>query len=166
MNDQYSRKRREPCVLFLDDCFDATETPAKLLKAGFYRVESFLAHFRRADGTKLESVKDPQVIRLCNRNKWLLVTTDSELRVTHIEEIKKATDLAILATSHNSVQDIDIWVDALIRAKAAVEREFKNRQRPWYAQFNRQGKLTTIYTIGADHSTRRSRPREINGPQS
>ena len=70
-------------------------------------------------------------------NYRILVTTDSEIRYTHVEEIKRNANAAILATSHNSVEDIDEWVDALIKAKARIEREFKNRKRPWYAQYNR-----------------------------
>jgi hypothetical protein len=156
----YTKKRRERCVVFLDDSFDAEETPQRLLDGGFWQVEPFVKHFKREDGGKEQKVKDPRVISLCNRKSWLLVTTDSDIRFTHIEEIRQSPDLAILATAHNSVEDIDEWVGALIQARARVEREFKKRQRPWYAQFNRQGAITTIYTITDHHKTRRSRPRE------
>jgi hypothetical protein len=120
----------------------------------------FPEHFKRENGQKEEGVKDPRVLRLCNRKKWLLVTSDSNLRHTHVEEIKLITNLSILATAHNSVADIDEWVEALILARVAIEREFKKPDRPWFAQFNRQGKITTIYTISARHTTRRIRPME------
>jgi hypothetical protein len=161
LNGPYVQKRREKCVVFLDDGFDSEETPRRLLAESFYKVESFIAHFKRpADGGKEERVKDPRILRLCNRHKWLLVTTDSDIRFTHIEEIKLCQDLAILATAHNNVDDIDEWVGGLIIARPRIEREFKKRSRPWYAQFNRQGAITTIYTVTDRHATRRNRPRE------
>ena len=89
-----------------------------------------------------------------------MVTTDSDIRNTHVEEIKRCPDLAILATAHNTVEDIDGWVEALILAKARIEREYKKRARPWYAQFNRSGQITTIYTVTEQHGSRRNRERE------
>ena len=161
MTDHYSKKRREPCILFLDDAFESADAE-RLLASGYCKVELFRKHFKRPDGGKEQSVKDPRVIRLCNAKKWLLVTTDSDLRYTHTEEIKKAEDLSILATAHNRVDDIDEWVDGLIKARAAVEREFKKRKRPWFAQFSRQGQITTIYTLEGHHLSRRVRPLEQN----
>jgi len=117
LTDPYTKKRREKCVLFLDDCFDSVDSPARLLAAGFCGVESFVTHFQdRLEAGKEQGVKDPRIIRLCNRRKWLLVTTDSDIRNTHVEEIKRCPDLAILATAHNTVEDIDGWVEALILA--------------------------------------------------
>jgi hypothetical protein len=160
LTGRHTRKRREECILFLDDAFDAKESPRKLLDAGYCGVESFLDHFKREDGTKEQSVKDPRVIRLCEKHGWLLVTSDSDIRYTHTEEIKKCKKIAILATAHNSVDDIDEWVDALILARSKVEREFKNRLAPWYAQYNRQGHFTTIYTLTEAHKQTRNRLRE------
>jgi predicted nuclease of predicted toxin-antitoxin system len=159
LTEPYIRKRREPCVLFLDDAFDTAD--AEQLKAGgFCRIETFPDHFKREDGGKEQGVKDPRILRLCNTRKWLLVTTDSDLRHTHVEVIKSLPDLAILATAHNNVSDLDEWVGGLVKARARIEREFKNRQRPWFAQFNRQGTITTIYTLTGKHSSRRVRPLE------
>lgn len=56
------------------------------------------------------------------------------------EEIKR-TEIAVLATAHNSASDDDEWVAALINLKTRVLREFKNRQRPWFATFSRAAKL-------------------------
>lgn len=74
--------------------------------------------------------------------------------------MKRRPNLAVLATSHNRVIDLDVWVKALGKARARVEREFKSFQRPWFAQFDRQGKFTKIYTITEEHSSRRNRLRE------
>jgi hypothetical protein len=159
-DSQYITKRRDRCVLFLDDCFDADETPERLLKAGFCQIEPFWKHFQRRDGGKEQGVKDPRVLRLCNSKRWLLVTMDSDIRLTHVEEIKKLPDLAILATAHNSGEYIEEWVDALIKVKVKVEREFKKRARPWFAQYSRKGVITTIYTIEERHGTLRDRSNE------
>lgn len=161
MKGPHQKKSRDKCVLFLDDCFDRDTAVPPLLAAGFSGIETFLKHFPRQDGAgKEQSVKDPRIIRLCNLYGWLLVTNDSDIRFTHIEEIKKCPKLAILATAHNSADDPDEWVAALILAKTEVERQFKKRTRPWYAQFNRHGKITTIYTVTDQHYTTRQRPRE------
>lgn len=142
--------------MFLDDALSGKHAVTRLEQAGF-TVEPFAKSFHTETG-KEQSVKDPRVIKLCNSKGWLLVTTDSDMRFTHVEEIRRSPNLAILATAHNSAGDLDQWIEALIKAKAAIEREFKKRQRAWFGQFNRQGKVTTIYTITEEHKARRKRP--------
>ena len=159
MPGQYIKKRHEPCIIFLDDAFDGADA-ARLREGGFYGVETFPEHFQREDGRKEQSVKDPRILTFCNRKQWLLVTTDKDIILTHIEEVKKCPDLAILATAHNSQSDLDQWVEGLIKVRPRLEREFKKRKRPWFAQFNRQGVITTIREIEATHYTRRNRPLE------
>ena len=152
-------KRREPCVLFLEDSF-AESHAERLRKAGYVRVERFSYHFKDERTNKCEqSVKDPPIIKFCNSKMWLLVTTDSNMHLTHVETIKK-TIVAILATAHNSADDMDEWVDGLIAGKPAIERYFKKFPRPCFATFNRQGKISSTKTITPDHITRRKRPRE------
>ncbi len=63
----------------------------------------------------------------------------------HREEIKR-TEVAILSTAHNSADNDDVWVVAIINLKTRILREFKNRERPWFATFSRTEKLT-IATI-------------------
>lgn len=89
----------------------------------------------------------------------MLVTTDSSMRQTHVETIKK-TDVAILATAHNSADDMDEWVEGLIAGKAKIERFFRKQARPSFATFNRQGDIPSKTTITPDQRTRRKRPRE------
>jgi len=43
----------------------------------------------RNGSVKRRNVEDPEVIRFCHRNGWLLVTRDHEMKNTHREEIKK-----------------------------------------------------------------------------
>jgi hypothetical protein len=70
----------------------------------------------------------------------MLVTRDHEMKNTHHEEIKR-TEAAILATAHNSSEDQDEWVAALINLKTRILREFRKRERPWFATFSRTAEL-------------------------
>ena len=140
----YVKKRREEYVLFLDEGFSAESVSVRLRTAGF-TVQRFPEWFRDEHGQIRRNVEDPEVIRFCHRNGWMLVTRDHEMKNTHREEIKK-TEVAILATAHNSAEDQDEWVVAIINLKSRILREFKNRERPWFATFSRTAKLT-IATI-------------------
>ena len=152
-------KQRDKCVLFLEDAFGTNVHPQKLKNAGF-DVECF-AHVFTVDGKRPEdSVKDPRIIKHCHTKKRVLITTDKNIRYTHVEEIKK-TAIAIIATESNrSPAGIGIWVDALIKAKPEVERKLKKHERPWCARLSRTGKLTCIETIKPQMTTRRNRPKE------
>jgi hypothetical protein len=152
-------------VLFLEDAFG--ESHAEQLKqAGYPGVERFAKWFKdeRTRRTQ-QSVKDPEIIRFCDSQKWMLVTTDSDMQFTHVEEIKK-TEIAILATAHNKGIDPGEWVAALITGKARILRFFSNHPRPSFATFNRQGQLTTVKTINPERYTRRNRPRETESKAS
>jgi hypothetical protein len=147
LKGHYTKKRREKCILFLDDAFDAEEIPPLLLGAGYYRVERFTKWFPRDSKptARAQNIKDPRVIKLCNRHGWLLVTTDSDMRFTHLEEIKRNPNVAILATAHNSVENIFEWVAGLVKGRTVIERKFKKQATPWFGQFDRSGRITTCY---------------------
>jgi predicted nuclease of predicted toxin-antitoxin system len=136
----YVKKRREECVLFLDEGFAAESVAVRLRTAGF-TVQRFHEWFKDATGQAQRNVEDPEVIRFCHKNGWLLVTKDHEMKNTHREEIKK-TEVSILATAHNSAGSDDEWVVALINLKTRILREFKKYPRPWFATFSRAAKLT------------------------
>jgi hypothetical protein len=135
----YIKKRREECVLFLDDGFSSESIATRLSTAGF-TVQIFPDWFKDEDGHARRGVEDPEIIRFCHKTGWLLVTTDSEMRNMHLGEINK-TQIAILATAHNTVENPDEWVVALINLKSRILREFKKRERPWFATFSRAAKL-------------------------
>lgn len=84
----YVKKRREECVLFLDEGFAAESVAVRLRTAGF-TVQRFPEWFLDENGSVKRNVEDPEVIRFCHRNGWLLVTRDHEMKNTHREEIKK-----------------------------------------------------------------------------
>jgi predicted nuclease of predicted toxin-antitoxin system len=140
----YVKKRHEECVLFLDDGFSAESVAVRLSTAGF-TVQRFPEWFKDENGCPRRNVEDPEIIRFCQKNGWMLVTRDHEMKNTHREEIKK-TEIAILATAHNSAASQDEWVAAIINVKTRILREFKKRERPWFATISRTGTLT-IATI-------------------
>lgn len=139
------RKWRDPHVLFLDDGFDCDEAFDRLRKEGI-AIQRFHKHFKRThDGGREQRVEDPRVIRLCNRHGWLLITTDSNMEATHRGEIAQSESLAILATAHNTVENIMEWVDGLVKLLPTIEKNnFRKRERPWFAAFSRHG----IFTVG------------------
>ena len=155
----YVKKRREKCVLFLEDAFGTTIHPKKLQDAGF-SVECF-AHVFTLDGKRPEdSVKDPRIIRHCHTHGRVLITTDKNMRYTHVEEIKNTT-IAIIATESNrSPTGLGVWVQAIIAAKVDIERKVRKYPRPWFAHLARTGKVSKIETITPNMKTRRTRPRE------
>ena len=148
MSDPYKRWRNEP-VYFLDDCFDADDAHDALLAEGFV-LQRHRIHFPGENGNRELNVKDPRVIKLCNRGGWLLVTTDSSIYNMHRKEIAESKNIGILATAHNNPDDIMEWVRALILLRPHIHRNnFKKRQRPWFLQFNRQGQITVGPTVVA-----------------
>jgi hypothetical protein len=84
---------------------------------------------------------------------------DKNIRYTHVEEIKKTT-IAIVATESNrSPAGVAVWVEALIKTKADIERKLEKYPLPWSARLSRTGKLTRLETITSE-MTRRNRPKE------
>src|SRR5260370_42090354 len=73
----------------------------------------------------------------------MLITTDASMENMHRKEISRSYSLAILATAHNSPEDIMEWVEGLVKIMPVVNRNnFRKRQRPWFAAFSRQGHFT------------------------
>jgi predicted nuclease of predicted toxin-antitoxin system len=131
--------------LFLDEGFSAPSVAERLTTAGF-TVQRFPEWFRDETGQPLRNVRDSEVIRFCNKHGWLLVTRDHEMKNMHREEIRKSS-VAILATAHNSAKDQGEWVAAIINLKTRILREFRKRERPWFAVFSREANITSIHTI-------------------
>ena len=111
-------------------------------------MERFGIHFAGPDGSRKQGVLDDRVIALCNQHGWVLITTDCDIIRAHRKEIRAAARLGVLATSHNSEKDIMVWARSLVQIKPDFDRHsFRKRQKPWYGQFNRQGKITSIYSV-------------------
>lgn len=146
MSQPYQKWRDEQ-VLFLDDGFDCDDNYQTLVDGG-YAPQRFSGHFVDDKGSRQQGVEDDQIIKLCNRNGWLLVTCDSEIIRMHLAVIKTCKHLGILATSHNKERDIAVSARSLVKLKPVIERNnFRKRQRPWYGQFDRNGKITIMKTF-------------------
>jgi len=152
----YKQKRRESCVLFLEAVFGTGENCDTLKSAG-WQVECFADHFRGENGKIKDGVKDPEIIKFCENRQWLLITTDKAMRETHVETIKE-TEIAIIATANNQTS-LDVWIKALIKSKAKIERAFKKHPRPWFATITSSGELK-INQITEELFTRRQRQKE------
>ena len=124
----YVKKRREECVLFLDEGFSAESVATRLLTAGL-TVQRFPEWFTDKDGSTRKNVSDIEIIKFCHRNGWMLITRDHEMKKLHREEIRK-TDVAILSTAHNRAENQDEWVVAIINLKARMLREFQEPRTP------------------------------------
>ena len=131
--------------MFLDEGFSAPSVAERLTTAGF-TVQRFPEWFRDESGQPLRNVPDAEVIRFCSKHGWLLVTRDHEMKNLHRQEIRKS-EVAVLATAHNSAKDQGEWVAAIINLKTRILREFRKRERPWFAVFSRQSNFTSIQTI-------------------
>lgn len=141
----------------MDDCFSSKSALEKL--APHFKVESFSKWFSSDNDRREQGVKDPRVISFCHKQGWLLVTTDHEMRHTHVEEIKAHPHVTIIATARNSAQAGDhlAWINALIMLKPKILRYFKNSERPWFATFSREGNISSFHVIDESYTTRRSR---------
>lgn len=127
--------------------------------APYFEVRDFRVLFPDARKGKQSGVQDVSVIQMCHQNKWLLLTEDKEMGKTHVEEIKRNPHITILATSHNSStpEEYREWLQAVIKLKAEILRLYKKKERPWFATFSREGRITSFKTITAQHTTRRTR---------
>jgi hypothetical protein len=132
-------KRREQCVIFLDDGFDSPEAFEALKLAGFC-VERFTTYFCDGNGKRLKSVKDPDIIQFCSDQGWLMVTTDKEMETAHRETIL-ATQAAILATTNNN-SPVAVWIKAIEKVRAKIERDFKKLGRPYFCRISRESAIT------------------------
>jgi len=143
-------------VLFLDDAFCSEHVAKPLIAAGF-AVETFDDHFSDSTGARQQEIEDKPVIQLCHKKRWLIVTRDLNMRVDHVETIKNHPHTMILATASNSQGDLKSWVNGLILAKPMIEKKYRRQDRPWYAQFDRQGNITVCKTIDCTAFTNRTR---------
>jgi hypothetical protein len=150
-------KRRDTCVLFLEQGFGTTINPQKLTDAGFDVV--CFAHEFPEQFANNERVLDPLIISRCEQKGYDLFTFDKSMRFTHVEAIKK-TSVAIIATESCDKFTPEQWVDALIKAAPLVKRKLRKFQRPWFAHLTIAGKLRQIQTITVEMRTRRNRPDE------
>jgi predicted nuclease of predicted toxin-antitoxin system len=143
----------------LDDGFDSPQAHSALVAAGF-QVKRFQDHFKDAKGKRKQNVPDPEIIRLCSDNQWLLITLDRDMEFAHTEEIRRS-DVAILAMTSNN-QPIAVWISAIVKARAKIERDFKKRQRPYFSRISPEGTITKSQTITEDYKPPRRPTRKTS----
>lgn len=141
--------------MFLEDEFGSGDHPETLRNAGF-DVRCFRDVFAANPGKPEQLVKDPRIIRKCDDEKWVLITPDKNIIVTHNELIQE-TELAIIATANNNT-DPKVWIAAIIKGKVRVERFIRTEPRPSFATINRNGELTI--KRASKRGKRRNRPKE------
>lgn len=137
------RRRREECIVLLDDCFDCNSASEKLIAEGI-KVHRFSVHFPAThDPNKREqSVKDGRVIEIAHQHGYLLFTSDKSMREMHAAELLK-TDLAVIASSSNSgLRIVEIFTKAFIESKAKIFRDFQGKlARPYFCILHQSGKV-------------------------
>jgi len=67
------------------------------------------------------------------------------MELAHTEEIRRS-EVAILAMTSNS-QPLAVWINAIVKAKAKIERDFKKRQRPYFSRISPEAVITKSETL-------------------
>jgi hypothetical protein len=115
-------------------------------------LEQFTTHFPRSaeqPTVREQGVKDPKVLALAHKNKWVILTTDHHMREKHKEEFTRYTEAMVVSTAHREGGD-EVWIQAFIKAKARIERLHKKQSRPWCAQINHDGEITVCKRMGRE----------------
>lgn len=139
----HNKRYRNDLELFLDDGFSNLETAA-MLRSGGFTVHEFVEVFPDGDfpERREQFVVDPSIIEICSKNRWLMVTTDKDMCQRHRAIIRRNRHTMILATAHNGKCMPAEWVTGLITLKDELKEMLQYRERPWFAFFCRDGRLT------------------------
>jgi hypothetical protein len=137
------KKRREECIVLLDDCFDC-KSVADALTSKSIKVCRFAVEFPAAHNPEVreQRVKDSRVIRIAATHKYLLFTSDTSMREVHSEQLLK-TDLAVIAAATNHDKKcVDDYTKAFIESKAKIMRDFRGKlDRPYFCILQKSGKV-------------------------
>lgn len=88
-----------------------------------------------------QGVKDLRVLAVTNQNKYLLFTSDKEMREAHADEIRK-TEVAIICSAKNQgVNVTEIYAEAFLKSKARILRDFSKLKRPYFCVLHSTGKV-------------------------
>lgn len=141
----HNKRYRNDLELFLDDGFSNVEI-AEMLRRGGFTVHEFVEVFPDDDfpERREQHVVDPPIIEVCSKNRWLMITTDKDMCQRHRAVIRRNRHTMILATAHNGKCMPEEWVPPLIAMKDELTEMMEHRQRPWFAFFCREGRLTVF----------------------
>jgi uncharacterized protein with PIN domain len=87
-------RRRDPCILFMDEGFGYKELAPQLRVLG-YEIKCHQEHHNKKQG-----VEDDENIAICAENNWLLTTTDKNLVLRYRDLLKKHKQ-SVVFTSNN-----------------------------------------------------------------
>jgi hypothetical protein len=132
----------ENLEFFLDKSVGAPGMAAVLRPAGYMCV-THEEHFvgRHA------AVLDPEIIQACAEHGWFLITSDKDLPVRWIEEIRAAQIGIFLLSNQNDGSEI--WANRIIACEADVIDEALNRERSFVARISVAGKMYLLDQMDA-----------------
>ena len=112
-------------VFFTDRNLGARVLPDQLRKAGF-RLVVHDEHFSRR-----QDVLDPEVIRVCGENSWLLLTSDNDLTRRWASEIAAAR-IGVFCQTNNH-QGPSLWAPRICFLKQDIIELAVRQLRPFIA---------------------------------
>jgi len=125
---------------FIDKSVGAPGLAAVLQPAGWDCL-THEVHFAGQYGI----IPDPEIIAACAATGRFLITSDKDLPVRWIAEIR-AADIGIFLLS-NQNDGSDVWGVRLLNCEAQIIDEAVNRQRPFVARINEAGNLYLLDQI-------------------
>ncbi len=102
---------------------------------------------------------DPEIIELCGRQDWRLITSDKNMPTTWIREIKTAQIGIFLLSNQNDGSDV--WGRRIIACDDQITHEAINRERPFVARISDGGKLYMLSTLDQEAPTEKPRWRSV-----
>ena len=132
----FTSTRRKKFAFFL--CRNLGLRLAAILRAAGFDVITHQAHY----GSAVQIVSDPEVIEACRKLGRSLITADDDFLYTWAAEIRRAK-IAVFHLSNN-YEGPDIWGPRIASARLDIERELRNRAKPFTANISRDGRISYI----------------------
>jgi hypothetical protein len=105
-------------------------------------ASQFISHPPKTPTIREQRVKDARVISLCHQHGFLLFTLDKSMKEAHSTELCR-TDIGVIAGASNDKYLPSVWVQAFIKAKPRILRDFKKHERPYFSILQRTGSVST-----------------------
>jgi|SRR5579864_2299775 len=97
---------------------------------------------------RYDVIFDPEIIQVCGNNHWFLITSDKDLPVRWIEEIRAAQIGIFLLSNQNDGSEV--WANRIMACEADVIREAETRDLPFVARISVEGKMYMLKQIDAE----------------
>jgi hypothetical protein len=128
---------------FLDKSIGAPGMAEVLRPAGWTCI-THEEHFAGRYGV----IEDPEIIQTCGIPHWFLITSDKDLPVRWIAEIRAAIIGIFLLSNQNDGSDL--WAKRLISCELDIIDEATHRECPFVARVSTSGKLYLLNQIDAE----------------